>query len=113
MPRPKPPEALYPRSFRFTRKQLLKIEQMGGGKWLRALVSKTQASRHGRDPIAHARALKARNLKIAADRRPSQDVAQEHKLSRQQVNAIRRQYRVSPSPPGGAAHDNGGEKENR
>lgn len=96
MPRPKPTEQLYPVTYRLTRKQIRKVTAMGGVRWLRCLIGKTQASKQGRDPVEYAKTLRKRNEAIAADPRPSKELVAEYKLSRQQINAIRRQYRENP-----------------
>lgn len=110
MPRPRPPEKLYPTAYRLTRKQIRKVQQMGGVAWLRRLIGAAQASRKGRDPVAFAQALRQRNEAIAADMRPTKDVAKEYLLSTKQINAIRRQYRENPSAAAPAPVDNVGKE---
>lgn len=95
MPRPKPEEPLFPFSVRFTRNQLRKIQQMGGGAWLRDMVSKTQASKHGRDPVLHVKTLKERNLHIASSDLQTQVLASKYNLSVQRVRQIKKQYSTS------------------
>ena len=112
MPRRKPSEYLFPVTYRLTRKQIRKVQSMGGVEWLRTWLSKTQASRHGRDPVEHVRALKARNARIVADPRSAKELVAEIKLSCQQINAIRRVHRENPGAEPAQQADNG-EKEKK
>ncbi|CAB4140553.1 hypothetical protein UFOVP669_44 [uncultured Caudovirales phage] len=93
MPRAKPPEKLFPVTYRLTRKQIRKVTQMGGVAWLRDLISKTQASRYGRDPVEHIRALAERNRDIVESDLPTKELAAKHKLSVKRVQQIRREHR--------------------
>lgn len=83
---------LYSVNYRLTRSQIRKVEEMGGVPWLRELISKSQKSRHGRDPVAFIRHMKHRNVQIALDPRPATQLVSQHKLSVQRIRAIRRQY---------------------
>ena len=94
MPRPRPPEELFSYNVRLTRTQIRKIEEMGGPPWLRELISKSQKSRHGRDPVDYIRNMRARNWAIGRSAKTSDELAALYKLSRQRVNAIKRQYAV-------------------
>jgi hypothetical protein len=89
MPRPKPPEELFPVSFRLTRNQIRKVQTMGGVEWLREKISGTG----WRDPVEHMRALSARNKSIASSALPSKMLAQVHKLSIKRVQQIKREHR--------------------
>lgn len=89
MPRPRPPEELVTVGYRLTRSQARKVQQMGGPTWLRQLISSASPGEH-RDPVEHLRFLSARNKALAADPRPTKELIHEYKLSKQQINAIRR-----------------------
>ena len=45
MARPKPPEELFPTTYRLTRTQIRKVQSMGGVAWLREMISKAQTRR--------------------------------------------------------------------
>jgi len=85
-------DELYPITYELTRNQIRKVDEMGGVQWLRDLISKTQKSRHGRDPVQHAAAMKARDHDIVTSAKHAKQLAFEYNLSPSRVNAIRRQY---------------------
>lgn len=89
MPRPKPPEKLFPVTIRLTRNQIRKKQEMGGNPWLRELISSVK----WKDPIAHTRAKIARNKAIAASTLANAAVAEEVKLSVQRVRQIKREHK--------------------
>lgn len=84
MPRPKPPEELFPVTYRLTRAQIRIVQEMGGVVWLRDMISNTQ--RH------KAKVRRERNDAIAADTRPLSEIASDHHLSIKRVYAIKRLY---------------------
>lgn len=92
MARPKPPEELFPTTYRLTRTQIRKVQSMGGVAWLREMISKAQASRACRVPADHARSIRARNEHIAHSGLPSADLAAKYKLSIKRVQQIKRLY---------------------
>ena len=93
MPRAKPPEQLIPVYYRLTRTQIRKVQEMGGVAWLRELISKTQKSRHGRDPVQHIRDVARRNADIVNSPASSQSMADFYNLSIKRVQQIRREHR--------------------
>lgn len=92
MARPKPPEELFPATYRLTRTQIRKVQSMGGVAWLREMISKAQASRACRTPIDNTRTIRARNDHIAESGLPSAELAAKYKLSIKRVQQIRKQY---------------------
>lgn len=94
MPRPKPPEELIIFNIRLTRTQIRKVKEMGGPAWLRELISKSQKTKHGLSSIDRIRNTKARNWAIGRSEKTSTELAALYKLSRQQINAIKREYAV-------------------
>lgn len=99
MPRPKPLEKKFPYTYRLTRKQGRKVTQMGGAEWLGTLISKAQATKHGRCPVTHVQKLKARNLDIASSALTTEELATKYKLSLQRVRQIRKQYSDDKDEP--------------
>jgi hypothetical protein len=93
MPRPRPPDELFPVTYRLTRAQIRKVQSMGGVKWLREMIGKTQASKNGRDPIENIRAMAERNRQIVESDLPSRTLAGIHNLSIKRVQQIRREHR--------------------
>jgi len=93
MPRAKPPEELFPVTYRLTRTQIRKVQEMGGVTWLRQLISKTQKSKHGRDPVEHIRAMAQRNVDIVAAKYSNAVLAKLHNLSIKRVQQIQREHR--------------------
>lgn len=94
MPRPKPPEQLFVYPVRLTRTQIRKVQEMGGPAWLRQLISKTQRTKNGLPTIDNLRNTRARNWAIGRSEKTSDELAALYKLSRQRINAIKRQYAV-------------------
>lgn len=94
MPRTKPTEILYPVTYRLTRTQIRKVQEMGGVAWLRQMISKTEKTKYGRSAVEYAREIRKRNDAIAADPRPTKELIPIYRLSKQQINAIRRQYAI-------------------
>lgn len=90
MPRPKPEEELIPFTMRLTRKQIRKLQEIGAPT-LRKLIGEY---RPPEDAAHRARLKEQRNRRICLDPRPSQELVNEFKLSRQQLNAIGRTYRA-------------------
>ena len=90
---PNSPERLYITSYRLTRTQIRKVKEMGGSAWLRALISKTQFTNHGRDPIEYKRMIAARNRDIATSPLTTRELAAKHRLSMKRVQQIKRQHR--------------------
>lgn len=84
MPRPKPPEELFPVTYRLTRAQIRIVQEMGGVVWLRDTISNTQRYK--------VKAKRERNDAIAADTRPLKEIASLHNLSVKRVYAIKRLY---------------------
>ena len=80
-------------TYRLTRTQIRKVQEMGGVIWLRRLISKTQKSRAGRDPVENIQALTARNRDIVTSPAPSRALADFYKLSIKRVQQIRREHR--------------------
>lgn len=93
MPRPKPPEELLPVTYRLTRKQIRKVQSMGGVAWLRDLISRTSAARHGRDPVEYIRDMAARNREIIASPLSGSEIGKKYNLSKVRINQIRREHR--------------------
>ena len=93
MPRPARAEKLYQVRYLLTRTQIRKVQEMGGTEWLRQLISKTQKSRYGRDPIAHIRAMRARNRDIVHSALSTKELAEKYKLSVKRVQQIRREHK--------------------
>lgn len=91
VPRPKPPEKLFPVTYRFTRSQIRKVQSSGGVAWLRKLVSTVEAAKVGRDPVDRLRQLAERNRHIGMSQMSTADLAEMYNLSVQRVRAIRRQ----------------------
>ena len=94
MPRPRPPEELFTYALRLTRSQIRKVKTLGGSAWVRELISKAQATHHGRDSIEHVRAIAARNRDIGESDTPTKELAAKYLLSVKRVQQIRRQYRA-------------------
>lgn len=92
MPRPRPEEGLSPFTIRLTRKQFRKVQEMGGGKWVRSLISNAQATKHGRDPVQFLRDMKARNEHIATSGWSTEQLAFRYNLSVQRVRQIRKEH---------------------
>jgi hypothetical protein len=91
MPRPKPPEELFPVSYRLTRTQIRKVQSMGGVAWLRKMISKAEAAKNGRDPVEHVRAIAKRNQDIGRSGFSTEVLALTYNLSVQRVRQIRKQ----------------------
>jgi hypothetical protein len=94
MPRPKPPEELFPVTYRLTRNQIRKVQSAGGVVWLRKMISTIEAAKVGRDPVERLRQLAQRNRYIGMSDLPSRHLAEEYKLSIKRVQQIRRQQRA-------------------
>lgn len=92
MPRPKPPEELIAVTYRLTRTQIRKVQEMGGVEWLRLLISSTKRTKHPRTSLEYKRLIGVRNASISADTRSTKEVAASYKLSTKQINKIKRQY---------------------
>lgn len=93
MPRAKPSEQLFPVAYRLTRTQIRKVQEMGGVAWLRNLISATQKSRHGRDPVQYIRDIARRNAHIVSSPSSSRSMADYYNLSIKRVQQIRREHR--------------------
>lgn len=91
MARPKPPEELFPVTYRLTRRHIRRVQAMGGVSWLRELLSKTPP-RASRVPADHAKEVRARNEHIAKSGQPSAALAEKYKLSIKRVQQIRKLY---------------------
>ena len=91
MPRPKPPEELFPVTYRLTRSQIRKVQSAGGVAWLRKMISTIEAAKVGRDPVDHLRQLAERNRHIGVSRMSAKELGIIYNLSVQRVRAIRRQ----------------------
>lgn len=89
MPRPKPPEKLIPITLRYPRRTIRKIQELGRD----VVVQLISNYRPHESPAARAAARDHRNAAIQRDPRPSKELISEYKLSRQQINNIRRQNR--------------------
>lgn len=93
MARPKPPEELFPITYRLTRRQIRKVASLGGAPWLRTMISNASGARWGRDPLDLQRSIVERNKAICADKRSAKDCAPDYKLSVTQIRNIRREAR--------------------
>jgi len=93
MPRAKPPEELFLVNYRLTRRQIRKVQEMGGVGWLRKLISDARTSRQGLDPVPRIRLHAKRNADIVNSPASSRSLADFYNLSVQCVNRIRREHR--------------------
>ncbi len=94
MPRPAPPEQLFPVTYRLTRKQLRKVQEMGGVAWLRETISSYQP-RRVRQTVEAYRQRAERDRAIAASTEETRVLADRYKLSMKRVQQIRREHRAA------------------
>lgn len=92
MPR-RGPEKKYPYNVRLTRQQIAKIKSMGGPEWLRYIISHTQSTKFGRDPVTFIQAKAQRNKFIAESSASSALLAATYNISTKRVQQIRREHK--------------------
>lgn len=90
MPRPKPPEELFPFHVRLTRRQIRKIKTLGVD-WLRRVISRAKP-RYERTTIQAYAKISARDRAIVESGDDTIVLARRYSLSTGRIRQIRRQH---------------------